>query len=379
MRNTTITIDTNALAHNLNIITEQTHINAKPAKVLAMVKANAYGHGVANVIAGLAKADGFGVACFDEALDVKKACQAHGLSQPIVLIEGVFSKTEWQNTITQNFMSLIHCEAQLNWALQHLPPQDSHTRTVWLKYNTGMNRLGFDAEQATIAAQKLHQAGYRLILTSHFACADDEHALNAVQIARFDELLHSLRQTVSPDVQGSLCNSAGIFNFPNQHHNWVRAGIALYGSSPFANRSAHALNLRPVMTFGAQIMAVHELNAGESVSYGALWQADKSAFIGIVSAGYGDGYPRVVENGEVLVVLNGAAHRAPIIGRVAMDMLAVDLSAFDDKTALLHAPVILWGAQANAVLSIDDVARTANTIGYELMCRTTMRPVRNVI
>ncbi len=377
MRTATITIHPDALSHNLSIIRS----TAPTAKVLAMVKADAYGHGVAAAVPALLDADGFGVACMAEALTVKETLTSVNAERLTVLIEGVFSEAEWQQTIANNFSAVVHCESQLNWALSHIPSDDSHTRTIWLKHNTGMNRLGFSDEGVVAAAKALHNAGYQLILTSHFACADTPaHPLNAAQISRFNTALAQIR-TFAPTAQGSLCNSAAIFNFTDQHHDWVRAGIALYGSSPVANQCASDLNLIPAMTLSARLMAVHTLKKGDAVGYGALWSAHDTHQIGVISIGYGDGYPRVLTDGFVAVQDNAKQwHRRPLLGRVAMDMMMFDINGLDVS---VDNAVILWGALSAAakpglIPHIDEIAACADTISYELMCRLTARPQRQI-
>lgn len=372
MRTATLTIDQSALSANLAVIRSQ----VPPATgVLAMIKANAYGHGVANVLPSLMTADGFGVATFNEGQEVYQICQDLGQSKPIVLIEGVFNEDEWERACELGFGCLIHCREQADWALNHVPQADSPTRTIWLKYNTGMNRLGFGRDEILPIAKALHDKGYRLILTSHFACADDKaHPLNKQQITAFDSLLNELQSTLDPSIQGSLCNSAGIFNFPQVHHHWVRAGIALYGGSPVAKNTANALNLRPAMSLTAKVMAIHQLNAGETVGYGALWQAVQPSRIGIVSIGYGDGYPRVVKGAWVTLIQDKKTYQAPIIGRVAMDMLMIDLTALPCDVGA-GADVVLWGASPTA----DEIAGCADTISYELFCRLTGRAMRLLV
>ncbi|STZ55773.1 Alanine racemase, biosynthetic [Moraxella lacunata] len=366
MRHTHITISQTALAHNLDIIKR----HAPHAHVMAMVKANAYGHGVAHCLPALMQADAFGVASFDEALAVHEICGQ--LSKRIILIEGVFSQDEWLVAQTHGFECVVHCQAQLDWALSHVPPMDSPTRTIWLKYNTGMNRLGLGHDDVLTSAKLLHDKGYRLILTSHFACADDkDHPVNALQIKQFDDVLTTLKSLYG-DVQGSLCNSAGIINFPHAHHDWVRAGIALYGASPVADSSADDLGLSPVMNFTAQIFATHELPIGEQVGYGGLWTADKPTRIGVLSVGYGDGYPRVVTDAKVSITKDSQTYFAPIVGRVAMDMMMIDIT---DLPVGVGDTVVLWGDD----LPADNVAHWANTISYELFCKTTNRPHRGVV
>ncbi|UNU73159.1 alanine racemase [Moraxella nasovis] len=374
MRYAQFTISKNALAHNLGVIHANLSPIAKP-KVLAMVKADGYGHGIMNVIEGLAAADGFGVACMAEALALKDACDRYDIIKPIVLIEGVFSEAEWQLALSHHFMAVVHNATQLNFALDAAPQSGSPTCTIWLKYNTGMNRLGFQAADIPKAAQQLHDKGYQLILTSHFACADENVIMNDQQITRFNTMLAKLQQTICLSIQGSLCNSAGIFRFPHAHHHWVRTGIALYGSTPLADSTAQALGLKTVMTFEAAIMAIHHLQIGESVSYGAIWTAQKPSRIGIISAGYGDGYPRVVTNATVVIHHGNKQYRTALIGRVAMDMMAIDLSDLSDEINV-GAKVTLWGDASDKLPSVDDVALSAGTIGYEVLCRTTHRPTR---
>ncbi|MFW2177425.1 MULTISPECIES: alanine racemase [unclassified Moraxella] len=358
MRQTTVTINLSALAHNVQRVKQY----APTAQVMAMVKANAYGHGAVACLPAFDHIDALGVACLTEALALR---QAHW-TKKIVIIEGAFSEPEWQTCLEQHIDCVIHQQNQLDWALAHLPT--SSTATVWLKFNTGMNRLGFDEDEILPIAKQLHEKGYQVVLTSHFANADvKDHPSNHAQIAKFDRVLSQLKQQVSPTtIQGSLCNSAGIINFPKQHHDWVRAGIMLYGATPLADASADKLNLQPVMQFDAQIMATHELQVGECVGYGSRWQADKPSHIAIVSVGYADGYPRVV-NQSAYVTANDK--KLPIIGRVAMDMLMVDITGVADMD--VGTSVQLWGESP----CIDEVANWNDTIGYELMCLVTQRPI----
>ncbi len=363
MRSAILSINKDYLQHNITTLKQHTR-----ARLLAMVKANAYGHGVDAIVPYLGEVDGFGVACMAEALAVK-ACLDKSDTRPIVLIEGVFSELEWQTATKENLMAVIHNAIQLEYALQAPPPKDSKTRQVWLKLDSGMHRLGFDPEAIIAVAKRLIDKGYELILTSHFACADESrHPMNARQIKTFQNILAFLTYKFGNRIQASLCNSAGLFNFTDCHYDWVRPGIALYGSSPLSDQSAQDLNLKPVMRLSAQVMAIHTLSSGESVGYGALWTAPVPTRVGIVSIGYGDGYPRVVQNGKVGI--HGRTYA--IIGRVAMDMLAVDL---EDSEVAIGDNVELWGD----TISVDSVARTANTLGYELLCRTTQRPTRLVV
>ena len=366
VRNTWVQINTAALAHNVRRVRDY----APNARVLAMVKADAYGHGAAVCLAGVQDADALGVACMAEALELRAA----GWQKPIVLIEGVFSQAEWCVALAQAMTCVVHHDAQLAWALQDLPPNLSpadRQPTIWLKLNTGMNRLGFGGDEAVAVARQLHAAGYGIVLTSHFANADTpNHPHNAAQIARFCAVLTRLRDMLGADaVQASLCNSAGLLHFPEVHFDWVRPGIMLYGGSPMVDVAPQALNLRPVMQFGASVMAVHDLPIGASVGYGSRWQATRPTRLGVISVGYADGYPRVVSE-AAYVLADGA--RLPIVGRVAMDMLMVDIT--DAQAVGLGSTVTLWGDG----LSVDTVASWTDTLNYELLCHVGTRPTRRV-
>lgn len=367
MRTATVTINPQAMTHNLMQVKKR----APSAKVLAMVKANAYGHGIAAVLPALEQADGIGVASFTEAFEARRL----GWDKAVGLVEGVFSASEWQQAIDNGCSCVIHHAPQLQWALDCVPIPDSPTRTVWLKYNTGMNRLGFDEQGVISAAKLLYDAGYQLILTTHFANADDcDHSLTSMQIQRFNEVLTILHRDVDKNIKASLCNSAGIINYPDSHCDWVRPGIMLYGSSPVTDQSASELNLQAVMDFSAQIMAFQTVKQGEAIGYGSRWVADKDTRTALVSVGYGDGYPRVVNDEAYVQVIDSATQKrytCSVIGRVAMDMLVIDVSRTPIDLAL-DSKVILWGA----ALPVDDVAQHAGTISYELLCRLSNRPLR---
>lgn len=366
MRTATVTIDPAALSHNLSEVKKR----APNARVLAMVKADAYGHGVEAALSALQAADGIGVATFCEARQARDL----GWSKTITLIEGVFCFDEWQQAILNDCSCVIHHQSQLDWALTLTPEPDSPSKNIWLKFNTGMNRLGFDEAGIKAAADQLHQKGYRIILTTHFANADTrQNPLNAEQIKRFCRMLEYLKANVSTDTQGSLCNSAGIVNFEPYHFDWVRPGIMLYGSSPVVDQSASALNLKPVMEFGAKIMALRTIRQGEGIGYGSHFVAEKDTHVALVSIGYGDGYPRGISSNAQVCLHNNADNQrylCPIVGRVAMDMMVIDVSHI--RSIALDSFVILWGQQPH----IDEVAGFADTISYELLCRLSRRPTR---
>lgn len=384
MRSASITLNTAALTHNLSQVKSKI---PQTTKILAMVKADGYGHGIENCLEGLQHADGLGVACYTEAKQIRDL----GWQKRLILIEGVFSQQEWMESLTDECQSLIHHVDQVQWAIQHQPAEYSASRTVWLKLNTGMNRLGFEPKEIINVAKALTDAGYELVLTSHFANADrPENPLNATQIKIFNQTLQALRQQVNPKIKASFCNSAAIFNFPQCHYDWVRPGIMLYGSSPLAEVDAKQLNLKPVMTLSASVMAIHNIAKGDSVGYASLFVAKKDMLKGIVSIGYGDGYPRVVDDtawvrvipntkysdSQHNLITNSDSYKCPVIGRVAMDMIAIDLTDVPNPT--VGSKVLLWGDYAQGAPSVDEIAHSANTIGYELMCRVTQRPKRIV-
>ncbi len=354
MREARVYLSTQALTHNLQRVREY----APHSQVLAMVKADAYGHGLAFALNALQNADALGVAFFKEAIDIR----ALGNTQPIVLIEGVFSLAEWIEADHIHAQCVIHQDRQLQWALDHIIPNT----TVWLKINTGMNRLGFSPTDALDAALKLRTAGYNLVLTMHFANADEpDHPLNQQQIDTF----LSLKKQLEP-IQASLCNSAALIQWKDLQFDWVRPGIMLYGSSPFAHQSAVALGLKPVMTLTTHLIATYELPENVSIGYGSLYTTHRTTQLGVIAMGYGDGYPRVIQNGQLSI----SGQLAPIVGRVSMDMLTIDLT---DLATIppLDTEVVLWGNG----LDIDEVARSAGTIGYELFTRLSMRPTRHII
>lgn len=353
MREARILLHQQALRHNLSRVRDY----APHSQVLAMVKANAYGHGLAFAVEALTHADALGVAFLAEAQQVRALTE-----QPIVIIEGVFSLAEWQAAIQINAQCAIHQAEQIAWALSHPAPQ----MTLWLKLNAGMNRLGLRPNELIQAAHDLRAAGYTLILTMHFANADvPEHPLNQQQISIF----HDVKQQLDP-IAASVCNSAALIQWPDLHHDWVRPGIMLYGSSPFEQYSINDLRLHNVMTLQSQIIALYDLAVGEYVGYGSRWQAQRPTRLAVVAIGYGDGYPRVVDQ----AIVNINQQLVPIVGRVSMDMLMVDVTDLQ-STATLHQTVTLWGASP----TVDHIANAAQTIGYELLCRLTPRPIRIMV
>lgn len=353
MRQATVYIDREALQYNLNRVKQL----APTAQIVSMVKANAYGHGVKDCLAALGETDAFGVACLEEALEIREL----GYKQPITLIEGIFSEDEMQVVIENNIECVVHHQQQLDWLRAHKAAYIGKKLKVWVKLNSGMNRLGFKVPEIIEVINSLKAEGFTCVLAMHFANADANHPLNEQQKNQFLQV----KQACAP-VMGSCCNSAAIYKWPELHFDFVRPGIMLYGASPFADQSVHDLGLKPVMTFTAEIIALNHIQAGEHVGYGSTFTADKDMDLAIVSIGYGDGYPRAFPK-QNYVSINGQAIR--VIGRVAMDMIAIDVTGMD---APLGTEVELWGKNR----LVDDVAAANGTIGYELLCRLSARPIR---
>lgn len=356
MRQATVYIDRQALQYNLNRVKQL----APQAKVVSMVKANAYGHGIKDCLDALKQTDAFGVACLQEALEIREL----GLEQPITLIEGVFSRDEMPLVLAHNLELVVHHQQQVDWLLAHQDAYIAKNLKVWVKLNSGMNRLGFKITEIKAVIKQLQALGFTCVLAMHFANADAEHALNDVQIAQFLEIKHDCAPILA-----SCCNSAAIYKYPELHFDYVRPGIMLYGASPFADRDVHDLDLKPVMRFTAEIIALNSIHAGESVGYGSTFVAEQAMQLAIVSIGYGDGYPRafVAPNS---VVIDGQF--VAVVGRVAMDMIAIDIT---DVKVDLGTEVELWGPTR----LVDDVASANGTIGYELLCRLSNRPKRQAV
>ena len=354
MRPIQATIHLSALAHNLNIAKTK----APKAKVTAVIKANGYGHGLLNAALGLKDADGFSVLSLDEALTLRSA----GYQQTILLLEGAFSADELQ-AISQHQISLVvHCDAQIDMLCKVQLP---HPVSVHLKLNTGMNRLGFVPTHFSSALNRLKACSSvaNITLMTHFATADEPLGVEQ-PLATFNQVTKDL------DFPKSLANSATILRFPEAHANWVRAGIMLYGSSPTASQTAQSFDLKSVMQLSSKILAVQNLEVGDSLGYGHQFTASKKTRIGVVACGYADGYPRHAPNGTPIAV---AGKLTKTLGRVSMDMMFADLT--DIPEADIGSSVELWGA----LVSVDAVAKAANTISYELLCAVAPRvPVKVV-
>jgi len=342
------TFDTAALRNNLAVA----RARAPDSRVWAVVKANAYGHGLLRAVEALAGADGFALLDLEEAVRLRDA----GVRKPILLLEGFFSLDDLALVVEHGLSVVIHSEEQVDMLVAAGFP----TRIpLSLKLNTGMNRLGFSPEAFAIALERLQgcrMAG-EITLMTHFADADGERGVRE-QLERFTKATRDLA------LPRSLANSAALLRFPETHADWVRPGIMLYGCSPFADESAESLGLQPVMTLASELLAVRELDKGDRVGYGGAFVAPRRMRIGVVACGYADGYPRHAPDGTPVLV---AGRRARTAGRVSMDMLTVDLSGVPE--AAVGAPVTLWGEG----LSADEVATAAGTISYELLCQLAAR------
>ena len=351
-------IDQSALEHNLSVVRR----HAPRARVMAVIKADAYGHGLLRAAEALKGADGFALLELDAAISLREA----GYRQTILLIEGFFSTAELALFEQYHLSAVIHHSEQLAMlpAFKRRGGLD-----VFLKLNTGMNRLGFTPEQFPAALETLQAspAVGQITLMTHFACADEAAASGgaenvAGQLHRFNAA------AAGRNLPRSLANSAAILRYPETHADWVRPGIMLYGATPFAapftNETAAELNLRPAMTVSSQIIAIQNIKTGDGVGYGRIFRANQAMRIGIVAGGYADGYPRHALTGTPILV-NGK--RTRLLGRVSMDMLYVDLSGIEQ--AGVGSPVTLWGEG----MPVDEVAHSAGTVGYELLCALAPR------
>lgn len=352
-RNTCQYIDAHALMHNLMLIKH----TAPHSKVLAMVKANAYGCGIKQIIPILeGQVEAFGVTSVDEAMAIRKL----GSQTPCVIMQGVFDPAEWSLAATQHFIYVIHSTTQLKSLLNTPLPQPI---SVWIKFNTGMNRLGIQTHEAHDVIHALSACPWvksPLTFMMHFANAPTQtHGLNAQQIKTFH-----LITAPYPTAQKSLANSAAIFTLPSSHADWIRPGISLYGISPFEHLTGIELGLKPVMHFTSYLMHTYMIETGQSVGYGSTWIAKRPSLLGVIPVGYGDGYPRTVKP-FTPVWINGQI--APIVGIISMDSMMVDLT--DLPKIPINTPVELWGKH----LPIEQIAKAANTIPYELLCKVLSR------
>lgn len=364
-------LDLNALENNLQVARRATS-----ARIMSVIKANGYGHGLLRAAEALAATDGYALLDIQDAVRLREA----GYRQTILLLEGVFSAEELPVIAEYDLTCVIHSAWQIAMLDAYPGPMKSGKGTldVWLKVNSGMNRLGFAPQQMAQAMDQLHRhrAVRDITLMTHFANADEARGI-AEPLALFNDVAAHYR------VPRSMANSAALLRYPEAHGDWVRPGIMLYGASPFVDVSAQQLGLKPAMTLSSRIIATQELRTGDEVGYGALFRAEHAMRIGIVACGYADGYPR--QSGRVEPEAPGThrptpggcapggtpilvdGQRSKTLGRVSMDMMYVDLSALPQ--AEVGSRVVLWGEG----MPIEEVAHAAGTVSYELMCALTPR------
>ncbi len=367
------TISLPALKHNLECM--RGHMSRagrergrESPRIWAVIKANAYGHGIEQAKQAFASADGLAMLDLDEAV----RCREAGWQGPILMLEGFFQPRDIAVLRDYSLSTVLHCQEQLEM-LQSAPPGKS--LAAWVKLNTGMNRLGFAPEAFGAAhdwaRQFLQQGRLREVGSMmHFARADDDAAFTRIQLERFHEATAGRPGAVS------VCNSAASLmpecwaSFEPSTEQWARVGICLYGASPFEHRSAHSLGLLPAMSLQSEIIGVQQVRKGEGVGYGHTFIAETDMRVGVVACGYADGYPRHAPNGTPIQVMGV---RTRVVGRVSMDMLIVDLSAV--PSAGVGSPVVLWGGSGP---SVDEVAQACGTIGYELLCALAPRVPRSI-
>ncbi|WP_370680598.1 alanine racemase [Comamonas sp. GB3 AK4-5] len=351
------TIHLQALRHNL----ERARQAAPDARLWAVVKANAYGHGIEHVFDGLRATDGFALLELSEAERIRRL----GWRGPILLLEGVFEARDLELCSRLGVWHSVHCDQQIDWLAAH---KTQMPHRVFLKMNSGMNRLGFTPERFRSAYARLNALTQveEISFITHFSDADGPRGI----AQQLDAFLHATQ-----DLPGerSVCNSAATLLHGMEartRNDWVRPGIVLYGSAPdYPTHSAADWGLQPAMTLSTQVIGVQELAAGDTVGYGSTFTADGPMRTGIIACGYADGYPRHCGTGTPVLV-NGV--RTRVLGRVSMDMLNVDLTPVPD--AGMGSEVTLWGVASNgAQLPIDEVAAAAGTVGYELMCAVAPR------
>jgi len=344
------TISAGALAHNLRVARS----HAGDAKVWAVIKANAYGHGVERAARALQAADGYAVLDFQEAARLRLA----GSDKPVLMLEGIFQPQDVELLSKYALTPVIHHAEQVRMLRAAAAPLD-----VYVKVNSGMNRLGFGVEnlRANVSALRAMPQVKSVTMMTHFADADGASGVRA-QLEWFQDLTKAFNEDAP--LPRSLANSAALLRFPETRADWVRPGIMLYGCSPFPDQSAEALGLRPAMTLASELIATQRLQAGEKIGYGFSYEAAGEMTIGVVACGYADGYPRHAPTGTPVLV-NG--RRTRIVGKVSMDMITVDLSDIED--ARVGSPVTLWGEG----LSADEVAASAGTLSYELLCALAPR------
>ena len=322
-------------------------------KILPVIKADAYGHGLVPVAKALhTQVPGFAVATVEEAVELREA----GIDVDLLVLEGATTRAATERAGSHGLVLMVHAESQVDM----LPGSGA---SAWVKVDTGMHRLGVDPEVLGDVVGRLQTGGVEIhAICTHLACADEpDNDFTRVQLDRFKKC------TAGYDLPLSIANSAGILAWPESRADWNRPGIMLFGTSPFASDVEATRELRPAMTFASEIIAIRELDAGRSVGYGRRWTAERPSIIATIAAGYADGYPRHAGNGTPVLVGDQVA---PLVGAVSMDMITVDLT--DHPGASIGDPVELWGP----TIPVNDVAAHSDTIGYQLLTGVTPRVPR---
>ena len=346
-----VLLDFSAMQHNFSVVRQ----HAPQAKIIAVIKGNGYGHGLLRVAESLPKADAFAVARVDEGIRLRKA----GVTKKIIVLEGFTFEDELSALINFQLDVLVHSPHQIAFLLRR---EEKKQLSVWLKLDTGMNRLGFKIAEFTQAYADLMRCPVLkkpINLMTHLASADDKNdPKTQAQIRLFTDTIGSLPG------ERSIANSAGILGWQDAITDWVRPGVMLYGISPFADVTAQQLNLKPVMSLHSRLIAVKRIAKHETVGYAGSWVAPYDTVLGVISIGYADGYPRTAKSGTPVLV-NG--QRVALIGRVSMDMITVDLQS--QPHAKPGDPVVLWGES----LPVEEIALLSQTIPYTLVCGITQR------
>lgn len=353
-RTAQISIDHEALRHNFQRVKSL----AGDSKVIAVIKANAYGHGVQAAADAFSQADAFALATAGEAIALRQS----GVTKTLIVLQGCFDSEALKTLAELDIQTVVHQPHQIT-LLEQCPELKLD---VWLKVNTGMHRLGIPLAMVETAYQRLRacKSVGQLRLMSHLANADEpDHAKNCEQLSALSRLREML------NLEASMANSAALVALPESRLQWVRPGIMLYGSSPLLAKTAAELNLKAAMNFDSKLIAVQQLQQGDEIGYGSTWQCRQAMKVGIVAAGYADGYPRHAPSGTPVWINNTLC---PLLGRVSMDSLCVDLRGV---TAEVGDRVVLWGKE----LSVDVVAEHAGTISYELLCHAGAGSVSSTI
>lgn len=345
-------ISTKNLVSNFQLIKS---LIPSQTRVLAMLKANAYGHGAVEIAQALPDADAIGMVSFDIAIKLRES----GIQCPIVMMQGFVDLSEILTCVKYQLTPVIHSEYQID-LLRQTPVQSP--LSYWLKLNTGMNRLGFDAEGFRRAYRVLSSLPKVLpspVLMTHLSSAGENEEFSRRQIHSFDEVVLGFSHSKS------LCNSAGLLHYPGAHLDWVRPGIMLYGISPVATKTSEQLGLKPVMTMKGRLIAIRRQKEGDLIGYSGYYKCKQDMDVGVVNVGYGDGFPRAVGPGAVVLI---KGQRCEIVGKVSMDMLTVNLTSLG-QSAKVGDPVTLWGEG----LPVEQLSSTANMLPYELVTGVTSR------